>query len=94
MSIDNLLQPSYIKSDPKLPEARIYQVNSYLRRLGLEPTPPGKSALKDRIKIFALGLLSDRRPKSKFMILRSGVLRLKSMEGKLKQFINKIVKKI
>ena len=75
-------------------KARIYQVNSYLRRLGLEPTPPGKSTLKDRLKIFALGLLSDRRPKSKFMILRSGVLRLKSLEGKLKQFLNKIVKKI
>ncbi len=75
-------------------KARIYQVNSYLRRLGLEPTPPGKSALKDRLKIFALSLLSDRRPKSKFMILRSGVLRLKSIEGRLKQFSNKIMKKI
>ncbi|MEH2024337.1 hypothetical protein [Nostoc sp.] len=75
-------------------KARIYQVNSYLRRLGLEPTPPGKSALKDRIKIFALDLLSDRQPKSKFMILRSGVLRLKSIEGRLKQFTNKIMKKI
>ncbi|MDZ7969595.1 MAG: cupin-like domain-containing protein [Nostoc sp. DedSLP03] len=74
-------------------KARIYQVNSYLRRLGLKPTPPDKSALKDRLKIFALGLLSDRQPKSKFMILRSGVLKLKSIEGKLKQFINKIVKK-
>ncbi len=75
-------------------KARIYQVNSYLRRLGLKPTPPDKSALKDRLKIFALGLLSDRRPKSKFTILRSGVLKLKFIEGKLKQFINKIVKKI
>lgn len=75
-------------------KARIYQVNSYLRRLGLEPTPPGKSALQDRIKIFALGLLSDRQPKSKFTILRSGVLRLKTIEGRLKQFTNKIVKKI
>ncbi|MEH2260075.1 cupin-like domain-containing protein [Nostoc sp.] len=75
-------------------KARIYQVNSYLRRLGLEPTPPGKSPLKDRIKILALGLLSDRRPKNKFMLLRSGVLRLKSLEGRLKQFLDKITKKI
>lgn len=67
-------------------KARVYQVNSYLRKLGLEPTPPGKSALKDRIKIFVLSLLSARRPKSKFAILRSGVLRIKSIERKLKQF--------
>lgn len=67
-------------------KARIYQFNSYLRKLGLEPTPPGKSALRDRIKIFALGLFSDHQPKSKFTILRSGVLRIKSIERKLKQF--------
>ncbi|MEH1786469.1 MAG: hypothetical protein V7L23_13015 [Nostoc sp.] len=67
-------------------KARIYQVNNYLRKLGLEPTPPGKSALRDWVKVFALGLLSDRHPKSKFTILRSGVLRFKSIERKLRQF--------
>ncbi|OUL18202.1 hypothetical protein [Nostoc sp. 106C] len=75
-------------------KARVYQVNSYLRKLGLEPTAPGKSALRDRIKILALGLISDRRPKSKFAILRSGVLRIKSIERRLKKFTNHIVKKI
>ncbi|MBN3907813.1 MAG: transcription factor [Nostoc sp. NMS1] len=71
-------------------KARVYQVNSYLRKLGFKPTPPGKSALRDRIKIFALGLLCDRRPKSKFAILRSGILRVKSIERRLNQFIKKI----
>ncbi|MDZ8052912.1 MAG: hypothetical protein RMX68_032560 [Aulosira sp. ZfuVER01] len=75
-------------------KARVYQVNNYLRQLGLEPTPPGKSALLDQIKISALGLLCDRQPKSKFAIPRSGALRLKSIEKRLKQFTNKIVNKI
>lgn len=30
--------------------SRIYQANYYLRKLGLEPTPPGKSIWKDNLK--------------------------------------------
>lgn len=61
-------------------QARIYQVNHYLRKLGLEPTPPGKSVVKDRAKMFAIGLLSQSQPKSKFELLRSGVKKLKALE--------------
>jgi hypothetical protein len=30
--------------------ARVHQVNRVLRRLGLEPTPPGRSAWRDMLK--------------------------------------------
>ncbi|MCC5632610.1 hypothetical protein LC613_33945 [Nostoc sphaeroides CHAB 2801] len=61
-------------------QARIYQINHYLRKLGLEPTPPGQSAIKDYAKILALGILSKRQPKNKFELLRSGVKRLNGLE--------------
>jgi hypothetical protein len=32
---------------------RIYQVNRYLRRAGLDPVPPGQSAWRDRLKLAA-----------------------------------------
>ena len=35
-------------------EARVYQFNHHLRRLKVKPTPPNKSAFKDRLKIIAL----------------------------------------
>lgn len=56
--------------------ARIYQVNHYLRRVGLEPSPPGKSFWKDRLKIFTVGAFSKRNPKNKFELLRSGIRRM------------------
>ena len=74
-------------------KARIYQVDSYLRRLGLKPTPPDKSALKIGSK-FLLSIFCPIADKINLWSLRSGVLKLKSIEGKLKQFLNKIVKKI
>ncbi|WP_375511406.1 cupin-like domain-containing protein [uncultured Nostoc sp.] len=61
-------------------QARVYQINHYLRKLGLEPTPPGQSAIKDYAKILALGILSKRQPKNKFELLRSGVKRLNGLE--------------
>lgn len=56
--------------------ARIYQVNHYLRRLGLKPSAPGTSAWKDNAKIFAVGLFSKKNPKNKFDLLRSGIRRM------------------
>jgi Cupin-like domain len=61
-------------------QARVYQINHYLRKLGLEPTPPGKSAIKDYAKILALEILSKRKPKNKFELLRSGVIKLNNLE--------------
>jgi hypothetical protein len=57
-------------------QARIHQVNACLRKLKLNPTPPGRSAWRDNAKIAAMGLLSKSHPKNKNELLRSGFLRL------------------
>ncbi len=60
-------------------EARIYQVNSYLRRLGLTPVPPGRSRFRDSLKRSALGAISRRgKPRTKYEALRSGMTRLEA----------------
>jgi putative methyltransferase (TIGR04325 family) len=81
--------------------ARVYQANYYLRKLGLKPTPPGQSMMRDNLKIALIGLFSKRQPANKFELLRSGVMRL---NGSLKlarrivkwpkQMLVKIVKNI
>jgi cupin-like protein len=58
---------------------RVYQVNHYLRRLRLHPTPLGRSRLKDRAKILAIGLISTRRPKNYRETIYSGVERIRSL---------------
>jgi hypothetical protein len=65
--------------------ARVYQANHYLRKFGLNPTPPGQSDWQDQAKIAALGLLSKRHPKTKNDVIRSGVDRLKAPLKLLKQ---------
>jgi hypothetical protein len=52
--------------------ARVYQVNGYLRRLGIAPTPPGCSAISDRLKQAPFRLLARRRPGSVAELVRSG----------------------
>jgi hypothetical protein len=59
-------------------QARIHQINACLRRFRFQPTPPGRSAWRDRAKIGALGLLSKRNPKNKNELIRSGFMRLVS----------------
>jgi hypothetical protein len=59
--------------------ARIYQVNHYLRRLGLSPATPGRSALRDRLKSGALGLLAKRRPVTPDDVMYSGLRRLRAL---------------
>ncbi len=56
--------------------ARVYQVNRYLRRLGLAPLPPGRSPLRDWIKREPFNVLGPGRPKSLEELLRSGPSRL------------------
>ena len=51
--------------------ARVYQVNRYLRRLGLRPTPPGQSGLRDWIKRVPTQLLAPGRPRSLQELLES-----------------------
>ena len=56
--------------------ARVYQVNHCLRQFHLKPTPPGRSAWRDRAKIGALGLISKRNHQTKYELIRSGIRRL------------------
>ncbi len=60
-------------------QARVYQVNYFLRKLGLKPSSPGKSALLDSIKINLIGLFSKRKPKTKIEVLRSGIARIRAI---------------
>jgi hypothetical protein len=59
--------------------ARVYQVNHYLRKLGLKPTPPGISAVRDRIKSASLGVLAKPNADNPFDIVYSGLNRLKAL---------------
>ena len=54
-------------------QAKIYQANHYLRKLGMRPTPPGESRLRDGAKIFALSMPRVRKPRNKFELLRYGI---------------------
>ena len=55
-------------------QARVYQANHYLRKLGIRPTPPGLSPLRDGLKIRALGSIPRiRKPKTKYELLRYGI---------------------
>jgi len=56
--------------------SRIYQCNHSLRQLGFVPTPPGRSAVKDRLKIMALARLGKAKAANKNELLRQNVKRL------------------
>lgn len=56
--------------------ARIYQCNHYLRKLDFVPTPPGRSAIKDRLKILALSSLGGSKAANKYELLRQNLKRL------------------
>lgn len=53
-------------------QARVFQANHYMRKLGVSPTQPGKSAVRDGIKKFLLGNLWHK-PKNKYELLRYGL---------------------
>ena len=57
--------------------ARAYQVNGFMRKLRMKPTPPGISPMRDRIKIGAMSLLDKKKPKNKYELIRSGAARLR-----------------
>jgi len=69
---------------------RVYQVNHYLRQLGLEPTPPGKSPLKDNFKIFAIGMLSKRNSEDHDEVICSGVRKLKALLAPVRQVATRL----
>lgn len=58
-------------------DAKIYQANHLLRKLGLRPTPPHRSTWKDAMKVGFISLWSDRNPQSFDEVVYSGAARLK-----------------
>jgi hypothetical protein len=70
-------------------KARIYQVNHYLRKLGLIPTPPDKSRWKDNSKILLMGMLSKREPKDHHEAVFSGVERIKAPAKLVRELLRK-----
>ena len=63
--------------------ARVYQVNHYLRKLGLSPAPPGQSRLRDTLKSTGLGALSKSGADNPHDIIHSGLERLKRLAAPL-----------
>lgn len=81
--------------------ARVYQVNHCLRKLGLQPTPPDRSAFLDSMKINLIGLFSNSKPQKKYDIVRSGIYRILfpfqlgvKVVRKLKQLPKKIINRL
>lgn len=60
-------------------DAQVYQFNYLLRRLGMTPTPPNRSAWRDALKSSCIRLVSDRKPNSFDDVLFSGMKRLGRM---------------
>ncbi len=72
------------------PRARVYQVNHYLRKLGLRPTPIDQVAWKDAAKIGALGLFSTRYPKTDREAIDSGITRIKAPARVVKGWLKRL----
>ena len=67
--------------------ARVYQVNNLLRRCGLAPTPPGRSMLRDQLKIAGIGMISKSNPTTPDEILFSGLNRLTEGARAVKRWV-------
>jgi len=58
-------------------DAKVYQANYVLRKLGFDPTPPRRSEMRDSMKVRFISLWSDRNPKTFEQVVYSGATRLK-----------------
>ena len=70
--------------------ARVYQMNHCLRRLGLDPMPPGISPTKDFLKSRLLQAMSPRNPKSKEDVLSGGISRIIAAERSAKAMLQRL----
>ncbi|WP_233864271.1 transcriptional regulator [Paraburkholderia adhaesiva] len=52
--------------------ADIYRANHYLRKLGIDPSPPGRSAVRDRVKAMAYSTASAARRAARSALQRGG----------------------
>lgn len=64
-------------------DARVMQTNYLLRRLGMNPRPPGASEWRDALKSSFIGAVSKRRPNSFEHVLFSGINRVRRVTGML-----------
>ncbi len=69
--------------------ARVYQVNHFLRKLGINPTPPGQSIAKDRLKMMAMGAFVKSKPDIKNDVVFSGVMRFKESMKQITRLVGK-----
>jgi hypothetical protein len=58
--------------------AHIYQVNNVLRKIGLNPSPPGQSRIGDIVKAGGMRLLSTSKPSSYRETVFSGLDRIRA----------------
>ena len=72
------------------PVARVYQVNHFLRRMGIHPTAPGRSKLRDRLKIAGMGIFSKSNPTTPDEILFSGFNRLVEPPRAMKRWLRSL----
>jgi hypothetical protein len=70
--------------------ARVHQVNYFLRRFGLKPTPAGRSALRDGLKIAGIGMISKSNPTTPNDILFSGISRLLAPPRAVKRWLGSL----
>ena len=77
----------YLESS--ITQANIYQFNHYLRKLGLKPTQPGQSGIRDRIKAASIRAISKPNPQTKAEIIRSGVTRINSLVGQAARLVRR-----
>jgi hypothetical protein len=67
--------------------ARVHQVNHFLRRFGLPPTPPDQSRIRDAVKMAGIGMISKWNPSTREEILFSGVSRLVAPPRAIKRLV-------
>jgi hypothetical protein len=72
--------------------ARIYQVNHFMRHLGMKPTPPGKSKLSDVLKIAGVGMVSKSNPTTPDEILFSAMRRVVGPPRAIKRWLHSLRK--
>jgi hypothetical protein len=70
--------------------ARVYQVNHYLRRFGMRPTPPGQSMMRDGLKKAGIGMVSKSNPTTPGEILFSGLTRLSTPPRAVKRWVRSL----
>ena len=59
-------------------KARVYQSNAFLRRIGVKPTPPGVSGVRDKLKTGTVRIFDKKNPQTKYELIRSGAVRMRT----------------